>query len=312
MDNSPIVLFVYNRPTHTRLCIEALSLNAEAINSDLFIYSDYPANPNDIVLVKQVREYIKAVKGFRSVTVVNRDKNLGLAGSIISGVTDVLKSHECGIVLEDDLVVSKYFLKFMNSALFFYKDDSRVGSIHGYVYPVSDHLPETFFLRGADCWGWATWPRAWKMMCLDGRLLLEELVSRNLEGAFDLGGAYPYTKMLRNQIKGRNNSWAIRWHASLYLRGMLTLYPGKSLVQNIGHDGSGVHSAVSNDLQVCLTDVSPSVGGIEVLENQVALAAMANFLTKTHSGVLAIIKRSFSKIYTYFQSYVNIITNGST
>jgi GR25 family glycosyltransferase involved in LPS biosynthesis len=312
MDNSPIVLFVYNRPIHTSLCIEALSLNAEAINSDLFIYSDFPATSNDIVLVKQVRDYIKNIKGFRTVTIVNREKNLGLAGSIVSGVTDVLDGHEYVIVLEDDLVVSEYFLKFMNDALFCYKDDSRVGSIHGYVYPVSDHLPETFFLRGADCWGWATWPRAWKMMCLDGRLLLEELVSRNLVGAFDLGGAYPYTKMLRNQIKGRNNSWAIRWHASLYLKGMLTLYPGKSLVQNIGHDGSGVHSAVSNALQVCLSDVSPSVGGIEVLENQVALTAIANFLTKTHSGVLAIIKRSFNKIYTCFQSYVNIILNRST
>lgn len=311
MINSPIVLFVYNRPIHTRLCIEALALNVEAINSDLFIYSDYPANPNDIILVNQVRDYINAVKGFRTVTVVNRDKNLGLAASIVSGVTEVLDGHECVIVLEDDLVVSECFLRFMNDALFCYKDDPRVGSIHGYVYPVSDHLPETFFLRGADCWGWATWPRAWKMMRLDGRLLLGELVSRNLEGAFDLGGAYPYTKMLRNQIKGKNNSWAIRWHASLYLRGMLTLYPGKSLVQNIGHDGSGVHSAVSNDLQVCLSHVSPTVGGIEVLENQVALNSVANFLTKTHSGILAIIKRSLSKIHASFQSYLKIIMNGS-
>ena len=139
------------------------------------------------------------------------------------------------------------------------------------------------------------------MICLDGELLLRELVSRNLTTAFDLGGAYPYVKMLKNQIKGRNNSWAIRWHASLYLREMLTLYPGKSLVQNIGHDGSGVHSAVSNDLQVCLSQVSPMVGGIEIIENQVALTAISNFLKKTHSSIPAIMKRGALKFFVIFR-----------
>jgi hypothetical protein len=159
----------------------------------------------------------------------------------VQGVTDTLQRHDRVIVLEDDLHLSPHFLRYMNDGLSCYSDDEQVASIHGYWYPTDAPLPETFFLKGADCWGWATWARAWSHYESDGRLLLAQVEARGLAREIDYGGHYPHINILKGQIAGKNDSWAIRWHLSCYSRGMLTLYPSRSLVQNIGHDGSGTN-----------------------------------------------------------------------
>jgi hypothetical protein len=245
MTLAPIVLFVYNRPEHTAMTVESLLKNDLAAESSIYIYSDGPKNNKEVRVVEKVREYIRKAEGFKEKHIVERERNLGLAQSVISGVSDVINNHGRVIVLEDDLVSSPYFLRYMNEALELYMDEERVISIHGYNYPVRAKLPDTFFLKGADCWGWATWKRGWDLFEPDGQKLLHELRTRNLAYEFDFNGAYGYTEMLQDQIKGKNNSWAIRWYASAFLKGKLTLYPGKSLICNIGLDGSGVHCGAS-------------------------------------------------------------------
>ena len=167
---SPITLFVYNRPWHTRQTVESLQKNELADESDLIVFSDgektgvRSQNPEGIIInaddrrpttddrIKEVREYIKTINGFKSVRIVEREKNLGLANSIISGVTEVVNQYGRIIVLEDDMVTSPCFLRYMNDALDKYETDDRVICVHGYVFPI-DELPGTFFIRGADCWG---------------------------------------------------------------------------------------------------------------------------------------------------------------
>lgn len=296
---SPIALFVYDRPEHTRLTLQALSRNPEAIHSDLYIYSDGPKDLNSVSAVNKVRSLIRECSGFKSIAIVEQEENIGLAKSILGGVTKLLHKFSTLIVLEDDLVVSPTFLKFMNAGLDLYRNDERVGSIHGYTYPCADPLPDTFFLRGGDCWGWATWARAWKYINLDGSILMRELEERNLTETFDLEGAYPYVKMLKNQIQGKNDSWAIRWHASLFLKNMLTLYPGRSLVQNIGHDGTGVHSAKTSYLNVTLCNEKVTIGNIKICEDSYARGKFKKFLWNHHSSPFAIIKRIYYKILFY-------------
>lgn len=140
------------------------------------------------------------------------------------------------------MITSPYFLQYMNDALSLYKDIEEVISIHGYSYPVKRTLPDTFFLRGADCWGWATWKRGWKLFNLDSSDLYQQLQVNQQCYTFDFEGTHSYCKMLKNNIQGKNDSWAIRWYASAFLRNKLTLYPGRSLIHNIGNDGSGSHS----------------------------------------------------------------------
>lgn len=278
MSLAPIVLFVYNRLWHTRQTIEALQRNELARESELFIYSDGP-RPGVEEKVKEVREYLKTIQGFKSLTIIERDKNVGLANNIIEGVTNIVNKYGRIIVLEDDMVTSSGFLTYMNEGLQLYANEERVASIHGYIYPVKhpEKLPETFFIRGADCWGWATWTRAWRYFEPDGQKLLDELKKRKLTKEFDFGGAFPYTTMLKDQIQGKNNSWAIRWHASIFLRDMLTLYPRYSLVQNIGMDNSGTHCGTIHVFDTSLVS-HIVVKKIEVKESFLARKSIKNYL----------------------------------
>lgn len=247
---APIAVFAFNRPGHLASCIASLAANPEARGSHLHVFCDGPRSAADLAGVGRVREVVKGISGFAAVTTVYRDENRGLAASIIDGVGQVLGAHDRVIVVEDDLLLSPHFLKYMNESLERYAANDRVASIHGYCYPVDRPLPETFFLRGADCWGWATWRRGWVHFRPDGATLLAELRKLGLTRAFDLDGAYPFTQMLADQVAGRNNSWAVRWHASCFLDELLTLYPGRSLVQNIGNDASGTHSKATGRFDV--------------------------------------------------------------
>lgn len=244
---APIVLFTYNRPEHTRLTLEALVKNELASDSDLIIYSDGPKDDAGAGKVQAVRNYLHTVNGFKSITIKEEEKNCGLANSIIAGVTEVVNKYGRIIVLEDDMVTSPYFLRYMNDALEIYQNEEKVISIHGYMYPVKAQLPETFFLRGADCWGWATWKRGWDLFEADGKKLQAELKSRKLFFAFNMNGSFPFADMLEGQIQGRNDSWAIRWHASAFLKNKLTLYPGSSLLLNTGNDQSGSNRSAKMD-----------------------------------------------------------------
>lgn len=257
-----------------------------ANDSTLYIFSDGPKNPVDAENVAAVRNYIRHVKGFSDVVLVKRGRNFGLSNSLIIGITEVLKAHESIIVLEDDLVTSPYFLQFMGDSLKFYENDDRVVAVHGYTFPLGIPLPETFFLRHTGCWGWGTWKRGWELFEPDGLILLRQLQDQKLTKNFDMNGAYPYTKMLEDQVNGRNDSWAVRWHASTFLKNKLTLYPGVSLVRNIGHDGSGVHCCTSSFYDVNLVDREVKLSPVLVCEDLRVANNIESFFRKGHSGFL--------------------------
>jgi|AMFO01.1.fsa_nt_gi Predicted glycosyltransferases len=242
MKYSPIALFVYNRPWHTQQTIEALLNNAEAAESDLIIFSDGSRDESVQKGVSEVRDYITSISGFRSVKIVEREKNLGLARSVISGVTEVVNKYGRIIVLEDDLVTSPCFLRYMNDALERYKDEDKVMQISGYMFPVDLDLDEdALFLPFTTSWGWGTWERAWNCFDASAKGYKALRKDRKLRKAFDLDGAYPYFKMLESQLRGEIDSWAIRWNLSVFMEQGLVLFPKKAMVKNIGFDGSGRH-----------------------------------------------------------------------
>lgn len=239
--NAPILLFAYNRLAHTRRCVESLQKNALSAESELFIYADGAKDASIQEEVNLVRDYLHTIRGFKRITLIEREENWGLARNIIDGVTTQVNRYGRVIVLEDDLVVAPYFLQFMNDALETYKDEPKVGHIQACDFTQDPTLPDTFLIKWTGSWGWATWSRAWKHFNPDGKALLHELESRRLTRTFDFNGTYGFTRMLRRQTQGKNNSWAIRWNASLFLKDILSLNVGRSLVQNEGFDGSGTN-----------------------------------------------------------------------
>jgi hypothetical protein len=293
---APIALFAYNRLWHTRKTVEALRANDGAAESDMVIYSDGPKRPEDAPKVEALRGYLKGITGFKSVTLVERAANLGLAQSIISGVTETLARTGRVIVLEDDMVTSPHFLRYMNEGLELYRDDPAVASITAYIYPVASPLPQSFFLKGADCWGWATWSRAWARFEPDGRKLLAELERGGLTREFDHGGAFPYTRMLRRQIQGKNDSWAIRWYASTFLAGMVSLYPGVSLLHNIGNDGEGTHARKTGKFDVRLAERSLSLERLPAVPDPRAARAVRRYFLDSRRSFGALVRRLFEAV----------------
>lgn len=292
MTLAPIALFVYNRPWHTQQTVEALAKNTLAPNSDLIIFADGPKKKESEKAVQEVRNYLRSIQGFKSITIHESAPNKGLANSIIEGVTKILSQAGTIVVMEDDMITSPFFLQYMNDALKLYEEYEEVVSIHGYIYPVKEKLPETFFLKGADCWGWATWKDRWKIFEADGKKLLDQIKEKKLTREFDFNGNYGYTSMLKKQIQGKNDSWAIRWYASAFLKNKLTLYPGQSLVKNIGNDNSGTHSKTTNVYQTEISIDPIKLERIDIEENKIAKAIISNYFNTDQS----ILRRWLKKI----------------
>ena len=289
---APILLFVYNRPSHTRRCIESLLKNSLASESHLFIYADGAKDESQQEAVNEVRSYIRSIQGFKQVTLIERNENWGLARNIIDGVTTQVNRYGKVIVLEDDLIVAPYFLQFMNDALETYKDEPKVGHIQACDFTQDPTLPETFLIKWTGSWGWGTWDRAWKHFNPNGKELLKKLEERKLTYTFDFNGKYGFTRMLRRQIEGKNNSWAIRWNASLFLEDILSLNVGRSLVQNEGFDGTGTNCGggglYSSNLHLNKLQVI-RINPIE--ENQEARKAFMRYYGRTNSFWAKAIRR---------------------
>lgn len=250
---SPIVLFVYNRPEHTAKTLHALKNNILAAESNLYIYSDAPKNPSAKKNVDAVRELISDVSGFKNVKVILQKENVGLANSIINGVKDVIMKYGKVIVLEDDLITSTYFIKFMNDALNHYKDSNDVWHISGWNYPIlSDDLPDTFLWRTMNCWGWATWSYNWEFFEKNTDKLIQNFNKKDIK-RFNLDGYENFWLQVLNNKNHKIDTWAIYWYATIFQNNGLCLNPSVSFVKNIGLDGTGQHCGNRNSFDSILS-----------------------------------------------------------
>jgi len=242
---APVVLFVYNRPRHTQQTLESLANNLLAKATELYVFADGPkqnATTEDKDKIAETRNIIKNATGFKNVILVEKETNEGLAQSVISGVTEIVNKHNRVIVLEDDLIVSSFFLDFMNDGLELYDSSQNIYSINGFMFPIEHEKNETVLLPYTSTWGWATWKSKWT--AFNTKMLGKEFLKNNpfLEGRFNLGD-YSYTDMLDYG----NNAWGIKWYFSVFLRGGLNVFPTYSLVKNIGFDGSGTNGGNASD-----------------------------------------------------------------
>lgn len=241
--NSPVILFTYRRiPQKT---IESLLRNSLAKKSELFIFSDGYKNETDKNDVLDVRRHLKTIKGFKEITIIEREKNWGLAKNIISGVAEIINKYGKVIVLEDDLIVSDDYLEFMNEALEFYKDDKNIWSISGYTPDLKclkNYDKDVYLSVRANSWGWATWKDRWNS--IDWEIKDWQKFKKNKEAIkkFNLGGNDMF-KMLELQMLGKIDSWAIRWCYNQFKKGSYTIYPTCSKIKNIGFDDVGTHNS---------------------------------------------------------------------
>ncbi|WP_088653672.1 glycosyltransferase [Geofilum rhodophaeum] len=247
----PVVIFCYNRPVHLKQTLTALLQNDGSCETIVFVFSDGPKTLEDHDKVRAVREVLSNVKGFKKFTVFEQEINKGLAASVIDGVSRVLREYPACIVLEDDLLTSTYFLRYMNEALLYYKEDARIFTVSGYSPPLSlppDYTLPSFLFPRINAWGWGTWRDRW------------ELVDWRVVDFFDFIGSKTQRRllsqqgedlpvMLLKQQEGCLSSWAVRFNQSCFKSGRTNVYPRASLVANIGADGSGRHMKASRKFQ---------------------------------------------------------------
>ncbi len=271
---APILLFVYNRLLHTKKTVKALQNNVLAVDSKLYIYCDAPKSNNHTAGVDKVRKYVKGITGFKEIVIIERSSNMGLANSIIDGVTNIINKHGKVIVLEDDLESSPYFLNYMNDSLKMYSVDNNIMSIAGYSYPIQfddQYKYDVYSFYRCMSWGWATWKDRWVEVDWDVKDRAKFLTDTQLQNNFNRGGE-DLSPMLIKQLKKGIDSWAIRWCYHHYKKNAYCLYPKKSYIRNIGFDGSGVHCGVDNEYSsIALNMARIEVGFSNTIDESIAL-----------------------------------------
>lgn len=242
---APIVLFVYNRPLHTQKTLDALAINPEAIESELYIFCDGPkSKPDDLIQINQVKNIVTTESRFKKVNLVIHKKNKGLADSIIEGVTEIVNKHSRIIVIEDDIVVTEGFLKYMNNALDLFENKKEVFHINGFNNESNLQflLNDYYFLNFMSCWGWGTWKDRWNKITLDHNYFYDKLTNdQSAMSDFNYDDTLGFHNQLDANIKGEIKTWAILWFSTVYFNKGLCLTPKYSFVNNIGMDGSGIN-----------------------------------------------------------------------
>jgi hypothetical protein len=295
---SPIIIFTYNRLDHLNTLIRSLKKNPLFEKSKVLVFSDGPKNEIDKKKIEKIRVYLKKKLISRNCEIIERPSNYGLSKNIIDGINHTFKKYDKIIILEDDLEVSPFFLNYMNDALDLYANSENVSSISGYMYPIepTKFSSNYFFLKIIESWGWGTWKRAWNNFEKDSLILKKQIDEKKLANQFNFGSGISYYKMLEDNINGLNDSWAVRWYASTFLKNMYTLFPSKSFVKNIGIDNSG-----ENCNYTTVYDSSINLEYNKLEKNNISESFSDRFL----------IQAFFKKIRykRYFDNFINKIIN---
>jgi hypothetical protein len=261
MEFAPIVIFTYRRLQSLKVLINSLHRNPEAIHSEVFIFCDGARGKGDQHDVEQVQQFAQSIEGFARVHCQISERNHGLANSVIKGVSEVYSKYTKAIVIEDDLEVSSNFLAYMNQALDRYESESKVYSISGYSFDLKkprDYTSDVYFLNRGWSWTWATWKERWEQV--DWNVADYSSFSANTvqQKEFAKMGS-DVNAMLRKQMEGKIDSWAIRWVYQQFKCGGLTVYPVVSKVYNHGFDQVATHNVGSNRRYITELDKSDKV-----------------------------------------------------
>lgn len=290
----PVIIFTYNRLDTLELVIKSLQKNTLVDETDLFIFSDFARKEKDIESVNRVRSFLNSVDGFRSVTIIERKENYGLAKNIIEGVTEIIDKYEKVIVLEDDLITSRNFLCYMNQALDFYENDERIFAISGYTgnLPSLEKLEDEGYLSyRPSSWGWATWKREWIKNDWKVKDFDAFIQNKNAIKTFNRGGI-DMTRMLKHCIEGKNHSWAIRWSYTMYKLDKYCFYPKISKIQNVGFG-----------------EEATNCKGVDIYQTNLDKSENCDFKFNKNIEINEKITKEFAYIFSYTNKAIKRIKN---
>lgn len=305
---APIVLFTYKRLDTLKRTVTALQNNYLASESELFIFSDGYKNENDRTLVLSVRDYLKTISGFKTIQIFESQNNKGLANSIIQGVSFIFETHDNVIVLEDDLITTPNFLNFMNQALHFYNINENIFTICGYSFDlnIENYEYDSYILNRTWPWSWATWRNRWVNIDWDVKDYPEFKKNRKLRRKFSNLGS-DVNDMLDRQMKGKIDSWAIRWTYHQFKLNLLSVYPNQSKIDNLGFDQLSTHTSGSRKRYLPVLDKSQKTMFIFQPKHEISFLHQKKFQQKM--GILSRIKSKLETYFMYLQKIFNFEQN---
>ena len=255
---APVLIFTYDRLEHLKRTITSLRSNILAQETDLFIASDYQRTDSEANKVTAVRDYLRNIDGFKSVTVFAREKNFGAAGNCFSALEVIFDKYDRIILMEDDIVTAPSFLKFINLAFERYGTNERVFSYTGYCPPIeipTSYQYDAFFLRRMSAWGCGMTKDRYESVLEISRKEFDKFAAnKQLSRAFVKGGGEDLLVMLKDVAYGSLDAWDVRCMYTQFIKDQYTVYPTQSLILNIGFDGTGIHCGKTDRFNVALSD----------------------------------------------------------
>ena len=249
MTRAPIALFCYKRVDTLKYCVEALKVCPESKDSDLIVFSDGPVSISDLPKVQSVREYLDTITHFKTIKVIYREENLGVDYNLIDGIKFMCNYFDCFIVVEDDLIVNKYYLTYLNYLLQFYKKNLNVFTISAFNWInkiPADYPYDVYFAKRFWPWGWASWSNRFESVDWIVSDKDEFINSKKIQRQFNKWGS-DRSRMLISVLKGEMRTWDIRLDYDQFKKGLFTVFPVSTLVENIGYSSKdATHTFVYN------------------------------------------------------------------
>lgn len=243
---APIIVFCYNRLDHVKSVVSALLKCAESKYSDLYVFSDGAKNISDIRTVQNIRNYLHTISGFRSVNIVERKANFGLALNLIDGISLVMSAHGRAIIMEDDIVCEPCFLEYMNHALNLYQNNKDVFTIGAYPpLDIQSNKNEAIVSEVASCWGWATWSDRWDLYEKNPEKAVKDLDNKKFKNRLNINGLVNISAQVYDNYNGTRNTWAVFLNFTAVKYNKFNIYPPYPIITNIGQDGTGTHGVKS-------------------------------------------------------------------
>jgi hypothetical protein len=238
-----LAIFGCERPAHLERVLKFLSSNCDVVNFPIYIFIDYPKDFTKLDDHKRVVSIVNENSHKLNIVEVRvQESNLGLASSIIQGVNYCFKYYDQTIILEDDILVSNFFLEYMKICLNEFRSDTKIGSISGFSILASNKFSSVKLvaLERHSSWGWATWKDRWELVDWDILKNRKDEMPYFLKILEEVGPDLP--SMLEALIAAEIDSWAVIFTLNMKLLNLKAVYPIETLVENIGLDGSGTNS----------------------------------------------------------------------
>ena len=242
--SSPVAYFVFNRPRHAEESFAAIRARKP---SELFIIADGPREkyPEDVVRCREVHKIVDVIDWPCKVHRNYSETNLGCKRRVSTGLDWVFSQVGRAIILEDDCVASPDFFLFCDTLLERYLTDERIWVVSGNSYQPQYRNGDGsyYFSKYPDCWGWATWRRAWRHYQGELPFLEEWKKSLRWRECFPVRVEQRYWDWIFTSVQaGKIDTWDYPWLACAIYGGGLAATPNANLVKNIGFDNEATHT----------------------------------------------------------------------